>query len=77
MFVLRSVPDGRKDEPTMPGAERADGPHYISQGDQRYPGCLIFRLDPELPPRPARRLEFDLWSILSNATGIEVLSCRP
>lgn len=40
---------GRKDEPTMPGAERADGPHYISHGDQSYPDRLIWRLGHDAP----------------------------
>lgn len=33
----------------MPGAERADRPHYISQGDQSYPDRLILRLGPDAP----------------------------
>lgn len=33
----------------MPGAERADGPHCISQGEQSYPDHLISRLGPDTP----------------------------
>ena len=33
----------------MPGEERADGPHYISHGDQSYPDRLILRLGPDAP----------------------------
>ena len=40
---------GRKDEPTMPGAERADGPQFISQGDRTYPDRLIRRLGADAP----------------------------
>ncbi len=60
VFGLRSVPDGRKDEPTMLGAERVDGPHYISQGGQCYPDCLMFRLDPRtaVPTRAKVRVRF-------------------
>jgi predicted Rossmann fold nucleotide-binding protein DprA/Smf involved in DNA uptake len=43
------MPAGRKDEPTMPSAERADDLHYISQGDQCYPARLILRLGPDAP----------------------------
>jgi len=35
----------------MPGAERADGPHDISHGDQSYPDRLILRLGPDAPKR--------------------------
>jgi hypothetical protein len=33
----------------MPGAERADVPHYISHGDLSYPDRLISRLGPDAP----------------------------
>lgn len=33
----------------MPGAERAHGPHIISQGDQNYPHRLMQRLGTEAP----------------------------
>jgi hypothetical protein len=33
----------------MPGAERADEPHYISQGDQCYPDRMILRPGPDAP----------------------------
>lgn len=45
------MPAGRKDEPTMPDTERADGPHDISHGDRSYPDRLIVRLGAEAPKR--------------------------
>lgn len=47
------MPAGRKDEPTMPDTERADGPHEISYGDQSYPDRLVVRLGTEAPKRIA------------------------
>lgn len=43
------MPAGRKDEPTMPGVERAAGPQSISQGDPTYPDRLVRRLVANAP----------------------------
>ena len=43
------MPAGRKDDPTMPDAERAAGPQSISQGDPTYPDRLIRRLGANAP----------------------------
>ena len=54
-FELRSMPAGRKgmNRPCR-GAERADGPQFISQGDRTYPDGLIRRLGADAPKTISR-----------------------